>query len=234
MANIQPIEMKNFQRMLVGTIRKEKSKDYGKIYSKLIVVKLLIIKQMYSNWRILNDIERENGNLYKIVRKCNDFINYLMVVGFTTMMVKSRENRLRWMNYSHLYWCKNGIKVGRWDIMYEGQQLQSVGQYDQEGNEIKIGKWVDLDEGFETYKLVTYQGEYNINGMKEGNWEIMHNKSIHIQIYKYLIRRLEFIQRKSVVDHMNQKEIRKRLESGLNWMKNFNKINKSLIVSNMM
>ncbi|CAD8101910.1 unnamed protein product [Paramecium sonneborni] len=91
----------------------------------------------------------------------------------------------------------NGMKVGRWDIMYcesdwegyEQMQIQVIqknikymysggGSYDQEGNQQKIGKWVELDKEFyfngEDSKQVTYNGEYNMNGMKVGRWDIMY------------------------------------------------------------
>ncbi|CAD8129685.1 unnamed protein product [Paramecium sonneborni] len=50
------------------------------------------------------------------------------------------------------------------------------GQYDQEGSEKKLGKWIDLDEGFKIQKQVTYNGEYNLNGMKVGRWDILFNQ----------------------------------------------------------
>ncbi|CAD8101956.1 unnamed protein product [Paramecium sonneborni] len=67
-----------------------------------------------------------------------------------------------------------GVKVGRWDILFEGQQIGG-GLYDQEESQNKIGKWVELDEGFHhnpygSSKQVTYNGEYNIKGIKIGRW----------------------------------------------------------------
>ncbi|CAD8107873.1 unnamed protein product [Paramecium sonneborni] len=73
------------------------------------------------------------------------------------------------------------MKVGRWDIMYckmrENQYKQiGGGSYDQEGNQKKIGRWTELDEGFDSQKQLTYKGEYNVNGMKVGRWEIISNQ----------------------------------------------------------
>ncbi|CAD8105147.1 unnamed protein product [Paramecium sonneborni] len=73
----------------------------------------------------------------------------------------------------------NNMKVGRWDIMYDkvrDRQYKQIGggQYDKEGNQKKIGKWVELFEGFQLNAQVTYNGEYNINSMKVGRWDIMY------------------------------------------------------------
>ncbi|CAD8129265.1 unnamed protein product [Paramecium sonneborni] len=86
----------------------------------------------------------------------------------------------------------NGMKIGRWDIMYckynekEDQQIGG-GSYDQEGNQKKIGKWVELDEQFLNFKQVTYNGEYNLNGMRVGIWDIMYCKKDE-QEYKQIIK----------------------------------------------
>ncbi|CAD8121206.1 unnamed protein product [Paramecium sonneborni] len=67
-----------------------------------------------------------------------------------------------------------GIKFGRWDILYcnfweKNYQLIAGGSYDNaKGN--KIGKWIELDKEFYFEKQVTFNGEYNINGMKVGRW----------------------------------------------------------------
>ncbi|CAD8128850.1 unnamed protein product [Paramecium sonneborni] len=82
----------------------------------------------------------------------------------------------------------NGMKVGQWCILFksedEYEQMQIFhknkqyhfsggGSYDQEGSQKKIGLWIDLDEGFNFRKQVTYNGEYNMNGMKVGQWCIL-------------------------------------------------------------
>ncbi|CAD8096611.1 unnamed protein product [Paramecium sonneborni] len=86
----------------------------------------------------------------------------------------------------------NGMKVGRWDVLHERNQIGG-GSYDLEGNQKKIGDWVELDDGFFCGKYnpikVTYNGQYNINGMKVGRWEILYRKQdekdyIQMQIYQ--------------------------------------------------
>ncbi|CAD8129056.1 unnamed protein product [Paramecium sonneborni] len=82
----------------------------------------------------------------------------------------------------------NGMKVGNWDIMYKndfwkGYQQIGGGSYDLEGNQKKIGKWTELDEGFDSQKQFTYNGEYNKNGMKVGKWDII---SINYGEYEYM------------------------------------------------
>ncbi|CAD8130122.1 unnamed protein product [Paramecium sonneborni] len=91
----------------------------------------------------------------------------------------------------------NGSKVGRWDIWFQKKNEEQTndnmqiifkykeynmrfsggGSYDQEGSQKKFGKWIELDEGFQFFKQVTYIGEYNINGMKQGRWDIWFQKT---------------------------------------------------------
>ncbi|CAD8074312.1 unnamed protein product [Paramecium sonneborni] len=90
---------------------------------------------------------------------------------------------------------KNGMKIGRWDIMYkwrdyDGYQNKNYekignGSYDN-SQEIKIGKWVELWENFEYGSQVIYMGEYNMNGMKVGRWDIMFSDSHINQEYKQI------------------------------------------------
>ncbi|CAD8129516.1 unnamed protein product [Paramecium sonneborni] len=80
--------------------------------------------------------------------------------------------------YNGLYNIK-GKKIGLWCTMqcFNGEKEYKQiggGQYDQEGNQKKIGRWVKLDEGFSFSKYVIHNGEYNINGMKVGKWDILH------------------------------------------------------------
>ncbi|CAD8097130.1 unnamed protein product [Paramecium sonneborni] len=72
---------------------------------------------------------------------------------------------------------RSGIKVGRWDIMYakyDYQQSTQIGggSYDSTFG-FKIGNWVELWEGFSDKASIIYQGEYNLNGMKVGRWDII-------------------------------------------------------------
>ncbi|CAD8065871.1 unnamed protein product [Paramecium sonneborni] len=81
---------------------------------------------------------------------------------------------------------KNQMKVGRWDIFFKGydskgNQLKEYkqiggGSYGEGEDQIKIGKWVEIDEGFTWLKQVTYNGEYNIQGIKVGRWDINYCK----------------------------------------------------------
>ncbi|CAD8128970.1 unnamed protein product [Paramecium sonneborni] len=129
-----------------------------------------------------------------------------------------------------------GRKTGKWDIMYCGLDQMKYsqiggGSYDQKGNQKKIGQWVELIQEFDYWKQITYYGEYNINGMKVGRWNTMYckydkkeQKQMQIQIRIFSL---------VVVDCMMKKEIRKRLESGQNWMKGFLQKKKSLIMENI-
>ncbi|CAD8069661.1 unnamed protein product [Paramecium sonneborni] len=125
-----------------------------------------------------------------------------------------------------------GMKVGRWDIMYKYVDKYGIkreykqiggGTYGQKGNQIKIGKWIELDEEFTFDKQVIYRGEYNEYGRKVGRWDIMFCKygvtqDQQMQIYqKYKIQSIICVLVEVV--YMIWKEIRKRQESGQNWMK---------------
>ncbi|CAD8128969.1 unnamed protein product [Paramecium sonneborni] len=164
----------------------------------------------------------------------------------------------------------NGMKVGRWVILYcnyDEKIYKKIGGgfYDKEGNEQKIGKWIEfqLEERKYDEKLFTYNGEYNMNGMKVGRWDVINyctqcqsgcinfdengneiyrseNKKIiffgqflnckkvgrwDIMYCKYNEKELKLMQilirifqQLVVVDFMMKKEMRKRLENGLNWM----------------
>ncbi|CAD8130052.1 unnamed protein product [Paramecium sonneborni] len=68
-----------------------------------------------------------------------------------------------------------GMKIGRWDINY-CKYTDGGGSYGEGDDQIKIGRWVELDEEFERGKQITYNGEYNIKGMKIGRWDINYCK----------------------------------------------------------
>ncbi|CAD8118306.1 unnamed protein product [Paramecium sonneborni] len=92
---------------------------------------------------------------------------------------------------------QKGMKVGIWDIWFNcglNKYMQNIckynvysggGQYDQEGNQKKIGKWVELFEGFQKYAQITYNGEYNIHGIKVGRWDIIRFRDWMQTLYKY-------------------------------------------------
>ncbi|CAD8069659.1 unnamed protein product [Paramecium sonneborni] len=108
----------------------------------------------------------------------------------------------------------NGAKVGRWDIMYfiySSMEYKQIGggSYEQEGNEKKIGKWIELDQYFNSNQSF-YKGEYNMNGMKVGRWDIMYRKFGREYIQMQINIRISNIVE---ADYLIQKEI--SLESGL-------------------
>ncbi|CAD8129088.1 unnamed protein product [Paramecium sonneborni] len=111
----------------------------------------------------------------------------------------------------------NDMKVGRWDSMninkckydlikeYYICLFSGGGVYNQEGEQRKFGKWTELDEDFKE----THNGVYNQEGMKVGRWDIMQYDSENKNI------------KQLVADRMIQKEIRRRLAIGQNFiMKN--------------
>ncbi|CAD8127355.1 unnamed protein product [Paramecium sonneborni] len=53
------------------------------------------------------------------------------------------------------------------------------GDFNRSSSKIKFGKWVELWDQFSKDALVTFEGEYNIKGMKVGKWEFKYeNKTI--------------------------------------------------------
>ncbi|CAD8130677.1 unnamed protein product [Paramecium sonneborni] len=60
-------------------------------------------------------------------------------------------------------------KIGRWKYIYQNKII-GLGSYDKDQK--KIGRWVELWESFWDGALVTYNGEYNLKGIKIGKWEI--------------------------------------------------------------
>ncbi|CAD8120544.1 unnamed protein product [Paramecium sonneborni] len=77
--------------------------------------------------------------------------------------------KLRQVLYKGMYNPK-GLKINRWEIEFQEKHIGG-GSYDRQG-QIKIGNWVELDERFGYYNKVTYGGKYNMNGLKEGRWDI--------------------------------------------------------------
>ncbi|CAD8207732.1 unnamed protein product [Paramecium octaurelia] len=74
-------------------------------------------------------------------------------------------------------WYKNGNKVGRWDVIFRGQQI-GYGSYEillHQGS-IKIGRWIELSNGFYDDSQVTFVGEYE-NGKKVGQWDIFYQEN---------------------------------------------------------
>ncbi|CAD8089843.1 unnamed protein product [Paramecium primaurelia] len=65
---------------------------------------------------------------------------------------------------------RSGKKVGRWDAFFLDEQIGGGSYEDKPGNEIKFGNWIELSEGFQIDREVTYNGEYQ-NGIKVGKWD---------------------------------------------------------------
>ncbi|CAD8108702.1 unnamed protein product [Paramecium sonneborni] len=76
---------------------------------------------------------------------------------------------------------KEGKKYGRWDILYKGDWMRKYKQigggsfYLKNGDSQKIGKWCEVSEEFHDLSRITYQGVYNDNGHKKGQWNIYQN-----------------------------------------------------------
>ncbi|CAD8089846.1 unnamed protein product [Paramecium primaurelia] len=93
--------------------------------------------------------------------------------------ISNRFDYLSQVTYKGEY--KNGKKVGRWDIWYKTYEEDkpnlkiSSGFYDEIGEGIKQGHWVELSDGFNYFKQVTYIGEYK-NGKKIGRWDIWYEE----------------------------------------------------------
>ncbi|CAD8118865.1 unnamed protein product [Paramecium sonneborni] len=80
---------------------------------------------------------------------------------------------------------KNGKKVGRWDIFFKGQyqkQYQKIGggYYEEGTGSAKMRRWIELQDGFNNYSQVIYNGEFQ-NGKKVGIWSIFYKKYDEIE-----------------------------------------------------
>ncbi|CAD8128829.1 unnamed protein product [Paramecium sonneborni] len=86
-----------------------------------------------------------------------------------------------------------GMKMGRWNIWHQekyGDDKNNQiggGQYEeqQDGICVKVGMWIEVWEGFNDNAQVTYSGQYNLNGVKVGQWEIMYRKNEDEPFKKY-------------------------------------------------
>ncbi|CAD8129211.1 unnamed protein product [Paramecium sonneborni] len=65
------------------------------------------------------------------------------------------------------------MKIGKWIIVFWGNNMCVQGDniVVVKGQK-KIGTWIELDEGFDYYKQVAYNGEYNMKDKKVGRWDI--------------------------------------------------------------
>ncbi|CAD8101898.1 unnamed protein product [Paramecium sonneborni] len=72
-------------------------------------------------------------------------------------------------------WYKNGKKIGKWDLYWQGEgknqdfELIGGGYYNEQS--IKIGIWIEISDDFQKLKQVVYKGEYQ-NGKKVQIWKI--------------------------------------------------------------
>ncbi|CAD8178355.1 unnamed protein product [Paramecium octaurelia] len=78
------------------------------------------------------------------------------------------------LTYSGEY--KNSKKIGRWDTYYRDRsqgKFEKIGggQYSEIGDGFKIGKWIELSDEFQSFKQISYVGEYN-NNKKVGRWDV--------------------------------------------------------------
>ncbi|CAD8085725.1 unnamed protein product [Paramecium primaurelia] len=73
------------------------------------------------------------------------------------------------VSYSGQY--KNGNKAGRWDILFEEEEIGG-GSYDEDGKGVKLGKWIEICDKYDKQTQVSYSGKY-INGNKAGRWNIL-------------------------------------------------------------
>ncbi|CAD8213612.1 unnamed protein product [Paramecium pentaurelia] len=99
----------------------------------------------------------------------------------------------QWTELSENFWdksqiiyngeYKDGKKVGRWVIQYEGVEIgvkslpfsANIKANDDIANSNKNGKWIELSDGFYCNSQVTYEGQYR-NGKKIGRWDIWWKK----------------------------------------------------------
>ncbi|CAD8174435.1 unnamed protein product [Paramecium octaurelia] len=97
-----------------------------------------------------------------------------------------------WTDLIKMYWSEsqvyevgeyeNGIKVGRWKLLYDGQEIGG-GSYNFQGN--KDGKWFELSDNFWNKGQVMYYGEY-FNGKKVGLWDILYKSKNDNNLLKFV------------------------------------------------
>ncbi|CAD8211459.1 unnamed protein product [Paramecium pentaurelia] len=115
---------------------------------------------------------------------------------------KEGQKHGRWNQLSQNYHNSNKVyeigeycynrKIGHWKYLFN-DNLIGGGQYDEGCFEFKVGKWIELDDGYNQQKQVTYDGEY-INCKKVGIWNIWfdqhgikNNMQLQIQKIKLLV-----------------------------------------------
>ncbi|CAD8109524.1 unnamed protein product [Paramecium sonneborni] len=163
----------------------------GRYYSKIFyfILKNIILRRWEKvrlmeiiNYELLQNISQvdvfEEGEYYddlKIVIGCGCYEESQKKIGRWIELRDSFWDRAQ-VTYNGEY-NKKGKKIGYWDINFDrwgdGKYKHiGGGLYSERESQIKIGKWVELDEEFKWEKQVTYEGEYNMKGMKVGRWDI--------------------------------------------------------------
>ncbi|CAD8131103.1 unnamed protein product [Paramecium sonneborni] len=145
---------------------------------------------------------------------------------------KEWQKQRLWKDLFQNYWKKvienqhyKQFKIGKWNYycqgvkMYKFYKLFGGDLYNKD--DYKQGKQIKLDEGYYSERKVSHYDEYDANCRKLGGWDIM-NCNVQRKEYKQMliIQNQKGILKREVVNHMIKKGIRKRLESGLNRMKN--------------
>ncbi|CAD8128581.1 unnamed protein product [Paramecium sonneborni] len=67
---------------------------------------------------------------------------------------------------------QKGKKIGRWNILFEGQMIGGGFYDDQNFDDVKQGPWIELKDRFGWDCQITYNGEYQ-NGQKVGRWDTL-------------------------------------------------------------
>ncbi|CAD8078503.1 unnamed protein product [Paramecium sonneborni] len=104
------------------------------------------------------------------------------------------QKNAKWIDLSDSFQCFSqiiyngeynfkGQKIGLWNIMYckdDEKEYKQIGGglYDAKEKEFqkKIGRWVELSDYFMDSSQITYNGEYNRQGIKVGRWDIMYKE----------------------------------------------------------
>ncbi|CAD8117110.1 unnamed protein product [Paramecium sonneborni] len=95
---------------------------------------------------------------------------------------KGRTRKIgQWIDIQDEFWVSsqitvhdkynlNGQKIDQWNTEYKGKIIGG-GSYDQQdGYTKKIGSWIEFLEEFKDWNQITYNGEYNQQGIKIGVW----------------------------------------------------------------
>ncbi|CAD8197268.1 unnamed protein product [Paramecium pentaurelia] len=74
---------------------------------------------------------------------------------------------------------ENGKKLGIWQILfkdpYKNRKFKSIGGGNYNINGLKEGEWIDISEQFNVSHQITYNGQYK-NSKRQGHWDIMYKE----------------------------------------------------------